>query len=304
MLSSWNDTSTKKAITSFVQVITGTHSRNFVPVAERIAVFDNDGTLWAEQPTMIEGFFAFDRIKELAAKDPSIRDTQPFKAFLERDLKTLHDLGKKGLMEFVFKSHEAATQEDFNQIATDWFSQAIHPHFKKSYTQCIYQPQLELLDYLRQNGFRTFIVSGGGIEFIRTVAEKIYGIPPEQVIGSSGKTAFEIKDKKVQVRRIPELNSFDDREEKVVNINLHIGRRPIFVFGNSDGDLRMMQYALSGKGPRMAMLLHHDDAQREFSYDRDFKLSPLSEALDVADEWGIHVVSMKNDWNKVFAFES
>ncbi len=303
MLSSWNDRENKKALIRFVERVTTKGSPDFVPVPERIAVFDNDGTLWAEQPTVIEGFFAFDSITEMVAKNPAMKDEQPFKAFLEHDLKTIHALGKQGIVEFVFKSHEAETQEDFNKITTDWFSSAKHPHFKRLCTECIYQPQLEVLDYLRANGFKTFIVTGGGIEFVRTVAEKIYGMPPEQVIGSSGKTKFEIKDKKVQVKRIPELNSFDDREEKVVNIDLHIGRRPIFVSGNSDGDLRMMQYILSGEGLRMAMLVHHDDAQREFAYDRDFKLSPLSEALDVAKEWGINVVSMKNDWNKVFTFE-
>ncbi len=295
MLSSWNDTENKKALINFVERVATKGSPEFVPVPRRIAVFDNDGTLWAEQPTVIEGFFAFDRIKEMVAKNPAMKDEQPFKAFLEHHLKTIHALGKKGIVEFAFKSHEAETQEDFNKISSDWFSKALHPHFKRLCTECIYQPQLEVLDYLRENGFKTFIVTGGGIEFVRTIAEKTYGIPPEQVVGSSGKTKFHINGKNVQVFRIPELNSFDDREEKVVNINLHIGRRPIFVSGNSDGDLRMMQYCLSGNGPRMAMLIHHDDAQREFAYDRDFKLSPLNEALDVAKEWGIHVVSMKND---------
>jgi phosphoglycolate phosphatase-like HAD superfamily hydrolase len=302
MLPAWNDTENKKRLIDFVERVTeGGH--DFVPVAERIAVFDNDGTLWTEQPTVIEGLFSFDRINEMVAKDPAMKERQPYKAFLERDIKAIHALGKRGLIEFVFKAHEAETQEDFNTIADNWFSKAMHPHFKQLCTECIYKPQLELLDYLRANDFKTYIVTGGGIEFVRTVAEKIYGIPPEQVIGSSGKTQFQLKGKKVQVCRIPELNSFDDREEKVVNINLHIGRRPIFAFGNSDGDLRMMQYVLSGEGPRMAMLLHHDDAQREFAYDRDFKLSPLNEALDVAKDWGIHIVSIKNDWNKVFAFE-
>jgi phosphoglycolate phosphatase-like HAD superfamily hydrolase len=303
MLSSWNDTKNKKALTGFVERVTTKGNHDFVPASERIAVFDNDGTLWTEQPTLIEGLFAFDRIKEMIAKDPSMKDQQPFKAFLEHDLETIHALGKKGIVEFAFKSHEAETQGEFNKITSGWFSKAIHPHFKQLCTDCIYQPQLEVLDYLRTNGFKTFIVTGGGIEFVRTIAEKIYGIPPEQVIGSSGQTQFQLNGKKVEIKRLPALKSFDDREEKVVNINLHIGRRPVFVFGNSDGDLAMMKYALTGEGPRMALLLHHDDAQREVAYDKDFKLSPLNEALTVAKEWNIHVVSMKDDWNKVFPFE-
>jgi len=303
MLPSWNDTEIKKSLITFVERVATKSSPEFIPVEERIAVFDNDGTLWTEQPTVIEGFFSFDRIHEMVIKDPAMKEKHPYKAFLERDIKTIHDLGKKGIIEFVFKAHEAETQEDFNTITTNWFSKAMHPYFKKLCTECIYKPQLELLDYLRANGFKTYIVTGGGIEFVRAVAEKIYGIPPEQVIGSSSKTKFRLKEKKVDVCRIGELNSFDDREEKVVNISLHIGRRPLFVFGNSDGDLRMMQYVLSAEGPRMAMLLHHDDAQREFAYDRDFKLSPLNDALTVANDWGILIVSMKNDWNKVFAFD-
>ncbi|HEY7162758.1 MAG TPA: HAD family hydrolase, partial [Acidobacteriota bacterium] len=270
MLPSWNDTKNKKAIIDFVERVTIKSSKDFVPESERIAVFDNDGTLWTEHQTMVEGFFAFDRIKEMIAKDPSMKDRQPFKAFLEKDLKTIHELGKKGIIEFVFKSHEASTQDEFRNIAAEWFDKARHPYFKQPYTSCIYQPQIELLNYLRSNGFKIFIVTGGGIVFVRTVAEKIYGIPAEQVVGSSGKTKFEFNEKKVIVSRLGELNSFDDREEKVVNINLHIGRRPIFAFGNSDGDLAMMQYVLSGDGPRMAMLLHHDDARREFAYDKDF----------------------------------
>jgi phosphoglycolate phosphatase-like HAD superfamily hydrolase len=303
MLSSWKDTKNKKAILDFVERITSAGNPDFIPVPERMAVFDNDGTLWTEQTTMVEGFFVFDRIKEMVAKDPSMKEKQPFKAFLEKDIKAIHAMGKKGLVEFVLKAHEAQTQEEFRKIVADWFERSTHPHFKQPYSKCIFQPQVELLEYLRANGFKTFIVTGGGIEFVRTVAEKIYGIPSEQVVGSSTKTKFQLNGKKVEVCRTGELGSFDDREEKVVNINLHIGRRPVFVFGNSDGDLAMMKYTRSGEGPTMAMLLHHDDAEREIAYDKDFKLSPLNEALQVANDWGIHVVSMKNDWNKVFAFQ-
>ena len=209
MLNSRNDTANKKAVIDFVQHVSTEGSKDFVPVAERIAVFDNDGTLWAEQPTFIEGLFAFERIKEMIADNPSMKEQQPFKAFLEHDLKTIHTLGKKGIMEFVFKSHEAQTLEDFKKIAVQWFANGIHPHFKRKCMECIFQPQLELLDYLRANGFKTFIVTGGGIELVRAIAEKIYGIPPEQVIGSSRKTQFDINEKKVQVRRLAELNSFE-----------------------------------------------------------------------------------------------
>jgi phosphoserine phosphatase len=303
MLSSWNDTKTKKAIIDFVEKVSKEGSSGFVPVAERIAVFDNDGTLWTENPDFIEALFSFDRMKEMIAKDPSLKEQPPFKPFIEKDMKAIQEIGLRGIADFVFKTHAAATQEEFNSITSQWFDKAAHPYYNHPVTQCIYQPQHELLDYLRSNGFKTFIVTGGGIEFVRTIAEKIYGIPPEQVIGSSSKTSFDIQDKKVQVKRIMDINSFDDREEKVVNISLHIGRRPIFVFGNSDGDLRMMQYALSGKRPAIALLVHHDDADREKAYDKDFKLSPLNETLAVAKEWNIHLVSMKNDWNKVFAFE-
>ena len=303
MLSSWNDTETKKAIMDFVDAVVTEGGPGFVPIPERIAVFDNDGTLWTEQPTLVEGFFAIDRIKEMADSNPSLKDIQPFKAFLEKDLLMIHQLGKKGLVEFVFKSHEAETQESFTKIALTWFENGQNSHFKQLCRKCFFKPQIELLDYLRQNGFKIFIVTGGGIEFVRAVAEKIYGIPPEQVIGSSTKTEFAIDGKEISIKRISELNSFDDREAKVLNIQLHIGRRPILAFGNSDGDLRMMQYVLGGKGSRMALLLHHDDASREIKYDCDFKLSPLKEALEVAEEWGIRVVSMKNDWKQVFEFD-
>jgi phosphoglycolate phosphatase-like HAD superfamily hydrolase len=303
MLQSWNETTTKKALIDFVERVTKKDSPHFVPEPERIAVFDNDGTLWAENPTYVEGLFAIDRMKEMVAKDPSLKDSPVFKPFIDKDIEAIHKLGIKGIEQFVLKTHEADTQEAFSAIASQWFDKAVYAYYKNPVVRCYYQPQHELLQYLRANGFKTFIVTGGGLEFVRAIAEKIYGIPPEQVIGSSNKVTFDLQEKNVAVKRISELKSFDDREEKVVNISLHIGRRPVFVFGNSDGDLRMMQYCLSGKGPRIAFLLHHDDAERERAYDKDFALSILKEALDVAGEWGIHVVSMKNDWKKVFAFE-
>jgi len=301
-LPSWNNRENKKAIIDFVKAVTTESRPGFIPEPERIAVFDNDGTLWTEQPTVVEGFFAFDRIREMVSKNPAMKEVQPYKAFLEKDIETIHKLGKKGLIEFVLKSHEAKTQESFSKIAKDWFEEGRNTYFKELCSQCFFKPQIELLHYLRQNGFKTFIVTGGGIEFVRAIAEKIYGIPPEQVIGSSSKTEFAMNGNEISIKRLSELNSFDDRETKALNIHLHIGRRPILAFGNSDGDLCMMQYVLAGNGSRMALLLHHDDAEREFKYDRDYRLSPLKEALEVASEWGIRVVSVKEDWNRVFEF--
>jgi len=302
MLKSWNNTQNKKAIIDFVERVTTEGSKDFVVPSERIAVFDNDGTLWTEYPLLIEGSFALDRLMEMAEKDPSLKNSATLKPFIEKDIKAIQALGMKGIVEIVMKTHEAANQEDFGSMVSKWFETAVLSRYNNPVTKCIYQPQVELLDYLRANGFKTFIVTGGGIEFVRAIAEQIYGIPREQVIGSNNKMEFEIKERNVQLKRINELRSFDDREEKVVNISLHIGRRPIFAFGNSDGDLRMMQYTLAGKNPAIALLLHHDDEEREKAYDSDFKISPLKEALEVAEDWNIHVVSMKNDWKKVFSF--
>lgn len=300
ILPSWNDTCVKKAIIDFVERVTDKNSSDFIQKSDRIAVFDNDGTLWTEQPMQIQGLFANDRLKFLAVKNPAMKETQPYKAFFEHDHKTLASFGKKELMEFVFTTHDGKTPEEFTSHVSEWFAAAEHPLLKTSYSNCIYKPQVELLEYLRANGFKTFIVSGGGVDFMRVIAEKYYGIPNEQVIGSSGKTKLEMENNKPVVTRLHELNSFDDREEKVLNIHLHIGKRPVFVFGNSDGDLKMMQYTLSGGGARMALLLHHDDAKRETAYDKDFKLSPLKEALEVVNDWGINIVSMQKDWKKVF----
>lgn len=299
ILPSWNDGENKSAIIDFVKKVT-TKGADFVSEENRIATFDNDGTLWTEYPMQIEIFFTADRIRELAEENPEMKTTQPFKAMLEKDFETLKSLGKKGLMELVIKSHHAESPGDFNKMVSEWFTTAVHPKYKILCKECTYKPQIELLEYLRANGFKTFIVSGGGIDFMRNITQEIYGIPTEQVIGSSVKTKLNADGKNIDIKRIPELNSFDDREVKALNIHLHIGKRPIFVSGNSDGDLKMMQYALSGDKPGMAMLIHHDDAEREAAYDRDFKLSPLSEALDVAKDWGINVVSMKNDWKKIF----
>jgi phosphoserine phosphatase len=293
-LESWNDTPAKSAITDFVARVTK-RGPDFVEPAERIAVFDNDGTLWTEQPLQTQIFFLIDRVRELVAKDPSLATRQPYQALLERDLATLHALGKKAALELFAATHTGMDVETFDAIARTWFANAKHPKLGRLFTRCTYRPQVELLEYLRANGFRTYIVSGGGIDLIRAFAQEAYGIPPEQVIGSSVKLKFD----GAVLQKLGELNSFDDRDAKPQNIGLHIGRRPILAFGNSDGDLAMMRYTLAGTGARLALLLHHDDADREFAYDRDFRLSPLVEALDKADEYGITVVSMKRDWNVV-----
>ncbi|MFC4314087.1 HAD family hydrolase [Steroidobacter flavus] len=299
-LQSWNDGPVKASIVEFVARVTNRGSSDHVPPAERIAVFDNDGTLWCEQPLQVQVFFALDRMKHLARKDPSLAQRQPFKAFLEHDLKTIASLGKRGAFEFAFMTHAGISEEGFDALAHAWLEEALHPKLGRLFKRCVFQPQIELMNYLRDNGFKTFIVSGGGIDLIRAVSEEAYSIPREQVIGSSLKTRVDTQNGILTLIKLSELGTFDDREVKVENIGLHIGRRPIFAFGNSDGDLAMMRYTLAGPGSRLALLLHHDDAAREFAYDRDFKLSPLSEALDKAASYGVRVVSMKRDWGKVF----
>jgi hypothetical protein len=302
-LPSWADGPIKKAILDLVRRATREGGPDFVRPVERIATFDNDGTLWCEQPVQVQIFFTFDRLDELAKRNPSMRERQPFKAFIERDMKAIAGLGKQGAFELGFATHAGTTTDEFDRIAKEWFVTAKHPKLGRLFTQCVYQPQLELLAYLRAKGFKTFIVSGGGIEFMRAYAEEVYGIPPEQVIGSSIKTHFKVQDGRATLMKLADLNSFDDREVKAQNIGLHIGRRPILAFGNSDGDLAMLRYTKSNGGARLALLLHHDDAEREFAYDREFRLSPLVEALDRADEYNITVVSMKRDWATVFPLE-
>jgi phosphoglycolate phosphatase-like HAD superfamily hydrolase len=300
ILASWNDGVAKSAILDFVARVTREGGTEYIPPAERIATFDNDGTLWCEQPVQVQVFFLIDRVKELAARDPSMEQRQPFKALLEHDMTTLHALGKQGVMELFAATHAGMTQEEFDTIAREWFASAKHPKYGRLFTRCTYRPQIELLDYLHANNFKTFIVSGGGIDLIRAFAEQAYGIPREQVIGSSMKLRFELQAGRPSLMKVGELNSFDDREAKPQNIGLHIGRRPILAFGNSDGDLAMLRYTKAGPGARLALLLHHDDAEREVAYDREFRLSPLAEALDKAADYGITVVSMKRDWTTVF----
>lgn len=298
-LPSWKN-GAAKAILDFVAAVTAP-GEDFVPSAERIAVFDNDGTLWCEQPMQPQIFFAQARAQRLADADPSLRERQPFKAFLEHDLPAIHALGKQGAFEFAFAVHAGVATEDFTRIAKKWIDTATHPGTHLHYTQMVYQPQLELLRFLRSSGFKTFIVTGGGADFVRAFAPEAYGVPPEQVIGSTVRTRFENGNGRYNLTKLAELNSFNDREAKPQNIGVQIGRRPILAFGNSDGDMAMLRYTMSGPGRRMAMLLHHDDAAREVAYDREFRLSPLTEALDHADEYGFRVVSMKHDWEQVYA---
>jgi len=299
-LPSWSDGAPKSAILDFVARVTKQGGSEFVAPSERVATFDNDGTLCCEQPLQTQFFFAFGRVKDLAAKDPTLAERQPFKAVLEHDYSTLFGLGKQALYELAFATHAGITDEEFIEVAREWLATAKHPKFGRLFKQCVYRPQLELLAYLRDHGFKTYIVSAGGADFMRAFVDEAYGVPREQVIGSSVKLRYEGGGERVSLSKLSELNLFNDREAKALSIGLHIGRRPMLAFGNSDGDLPMMRYAKSGSGARLALLLHHDDAERETAYDREFRLSPLSEALDKARDYGITVVSMKRDWKAVF----
>jgi phosphoserine phosphatase len=299
-LPAWNDGDAKQQILDFVARVTDTASPDFVSEAERIATFDNDGTLWAEQPLYFQLFFAIDRVKALAPEHPEWATQQPFKAVLGDDLEALTAGGKRGLLELVMATHTGMTTDEFDQIVSDWLASTKHPTSGRPFTEMVYQPMLEILDYLRANGFKTFIVSAGGIEFMRPWTEEVYGIPPEQVVGSSIKTEFEVREGGSVLTRLPEINFIDDKEAKPVAINSHIGRRPIAAFGNSDGDLQMLQYAAGGDQPGFALLVHHDDAEREWAYDRDSKIGHLDKALDEAATRGWTVVSMHDDWNTIY----
>jgi hypothetical protein len=299
-LPSWQDGAPKRAIVDFVTRVTREAGSDFVRPAERIATFDNDGTLWVEQPMYIQLAFALDRVKALAPQHPEWRDQQPFKAVLEGDLKTLAASGEKGLMEVIAATHAGMTTGEFEQIVKDWLAIAKHPRFNRPYTDCVYQPMVELLAYLRANGFKTYIVSGGGIEFMRPWTEQAYGIPPEPVIGSSIKTTFEMRDGTPVLMRLPEIDFIDDKAGKPVGIGKFIGRRPILAFGNSDGDLEMLQWTTAGHGVRFMGLVHHTDAEREYAYDRTSNVGRLDKALDEANAKSWTVVNMKNDWKRIF----
>ena len=302
-LPSWNEGASKQAIIRFVEDVSTQGGSRFVPPAQRIAVFDNDGTLWSEQPMYFQLPFALDRVKALAPKHPEWKDKQPFKAALEGDLKTIMAGGEHALLELIMATHAGNTTEEFSQIVKNWLATAKHPKTGRPYTDMVYQPMLELLDYLRANGFKTYIVSGGGIEFMRPWTEKVYGIPPEQVIGSSIKTKFEMRGGTPVLVRLPEINFIDDKAGKPVGINQHIGRRPIAAFGNSDGDLQMHQWTTAGSGARFALLVHHTDADREWAYDRNSSVGRLDKALDEAQVKGWTVVDMKRDWKVIYPFE-
>jgi phosphoglycolate phosphatase-like HAD superfamily hydrolase len=302
-LPSWNDGRAKSAITSFVDRVTKEGSPDFVKPEDRIVVFDNDGTLWCEQPMYFQGLFAFDRIKALARQHPEWQSTEPFKSILNNDMKGVAAAGDKGLMQVVAETHAGMTTDEFNAIVKDWIKTARHPKFNRPYNQCIYQPMLEVLNYLRANGVKTFIVSGGGVEFMRAFAEQTYGIPPEQVIGSRGVVKFDIKDGKPVLIKEPKIDFIDDGPGKPVAINNFIGRRPIMAFGNSDGDQQMLEWTTAGDGPRFALLVHHTDADREYAYDRESHVGKLDKAWDEAMQKGWTVVDMKSDWKTVFPAE-
>lgn len=299
-LPSWNDGAARESITSFVEAVTREGTPEYVPQAERVAVFDNDGTLWAEQPMYFQLFFAIDRVRALAPEHPEWQEQEPFKSVLAGDMKSALAGGEKAILQLVAATHAGMTTEEFERQVKDWIATAKHPETGRPFTEMVYQPMLELLAYLRANGFKIFIVSGGGIEFMRPWCEAVYGVPPENVIGSSAKTTLEFRGDTPVLVKQREINSIDDKAEKAVNINLHVGRRPIAAFGNSDGDLAMLQWTAAGKGRRLCVLIHHDDAEREWAYDRKSPIGRLDKALDEAQRRAWTVVSMKADWKLIF----
>jgi phosphoserine phosphatase len=299
-LPSWNDGPTKEAIVAFVEKVTDEGGADYVPPADRIATFDNDGNLWAEKPVYFQLLFAIDRVKALAPEHPEWKDKQPFKAAIEGDMETLAKSGHEGIGELVMASHAGMSTQQFQQIVSDWLTTAEHPRFKRKYTDLVYQPMLELLSYLRNNGFTTYIVSGGGIEFVRNFSEEKYGIPPAQVVGSSIKTKYEVIDGEPTLMRLAEMNFINDKEGKPIGINQHIAQRPIFASGNSDGDYQMLEWTTAGEGPSFGLILHHTDPEREYAYDRNSSVGRLDKALADAPAKGWVVIDMKNDWSRVF----
>ena len=302
-LGSWNDNPNKQSIIAYVESVTDSSSTDFIPEDRRIAVFDNDGTLWSEQPAYFQLLFAMDRVKELAAVHPEWKTTQPFKAVLENDMGALIESGEKGLMQLVMASHSETTVEEFEKTVQQWVRTAKHPVKKVSYDRLVYQPMLELLNYLRDNGFLTYIVSGGGIEFMRAIVTEVYGIPSQQIIGSSIKTQFDYNDGNPVIRRLPELDFFDDKEGKPVAINHFIGKKPVFAGGNSDGDLAMLQWTASNSYKSMKLYVHHTDSIREWAYDRQSHIGKLDKGLDQARKDGWTVVDMEQDWKVIYPTE-
>nr|WP_029075289.1 HAD family hydrolase [Kaistia adipata] len=302
-LPSWNDGKAKAAILDFVTRTTTAGGPDFVAVGDRIATFDNDGTLWSERPVYFQGIFVLDRIKAMAKDHPEWKDKQPFKAVLEGDMDAVMASGNKGLGELLAASSTGMSVEDFSAAVTEWTKTARHPRFDRPYTELVFQPMLELLAYLRANGYQTFIVSGGGVEFMRAWAEGVYGIPPQQVVGSSDKTEFKLDGDTPRIFKLPAVEFVDDGPGKPVGINRFIGKRPVFAAGNSDGDLEMLQWTTLNSGPRFGLIVHHTDAVREWAYDRDSHIGRLDKALDEAPKRGWLVVDMKNDWTKIYPFE-
>lgn len=302
-LPSWSEGATKAAIVDFVGRVTREGGTDFVPVEERIATFDNDGTLWSEQPMYFQAAFAMDRVEAMAGDHPEWRDQPPFKAVLDGDRAALAALGEKGILQIIAATHSGMTVSTFEKTVRDWIRTARHPRFDRPYNELVYQPMLELLAYLRANGFKTFIVSGGGVEFMRAWAPDAYGIPPEQIVGSSGKAEFRLGGDQVSLVKLPEIEFVDDGAGKPVGINRFIGRRPVFAAGNSDGDLQMLQWTTLDSGPRFGLIVHHTDAEREWAYDRNSAVGRLDMALDEATRRGWTVVDMKTDWTVVYPFE-
>jgi hypothetical protein len=300
VLASWAEGPTRQRIVDFVEASVKEGGPGYIPPAERIAVFDNDGTLWCEKPAYFQLFFALDRVKAMAPEHPEWNETEPYKSILAGDLAALAAQGEHALLEVVMRTHAGMSVDAFQAIVADWMKTARHPKFDRPFDQLVYQPMLELLAYLRANGYETWIVSGGGIEFLRTFAERTYGVPPQQVVGSSIVTEFQIIDGKPALVRLPKIDFIDDKAGKPVGINKFIGRRPVFAAGNSDGDFEMLQWTTMASGPRFGMIVHHTDAEREYAYDRDSSVGRLDKALDAAPGAGWLVVDMKNDWNRIF----
>jgi phosphoserine phosphatase len=302
-LASWNDGAARKAIIDFVTRTTSEGGADFVRPAERIAVFDNDGTLWAEQPMYVQLAFALDRIKAIAPKHPEWKTAQPFKGVLEGDLKAVLAGGEHSLMQVIAASHVGNTTEEFESIVSEWIASAQHPVTKRRYDEMVYQPMLEVLTYLRANGYKTYIVSGGGVEFMRPWVERVYGIPPEQVVGSRVKVKYEVREGTPILTRLPEIDLNDDKAGKPVGIHQVIGRRPTIAFGNSDGDFEMLEWTTRAKGPRLGVVVHHTDAEREWAYDRDSSIGRLARGLDEGPKRGWVIVDMKSDWKVVYPFQ-
>ncbi len=302
-LPSWSKGKTKSAIIDYVHDVTDTNSKNFIPIVDRIATFDNDGNLWSEQPAYFQLFFAIDRVKAMAPDHPEWKSEQPFQAILEDDMDELIKQGEHGILKLIMATHAGVTSEEFENIVKNWLATARHPRFDRPYNELVFQPMVELLNYLRANDFKTYIVSGGGIEFMRPWVEEVYGIPRDQVVGSSGKTEFDYNNGNPVIRKLPEIDFINDKGGKPVGIYRFIGRKPVFASGNSDGDLQMMQYAASNKYKSFMLYVHHTDSKREWAYDRDSHIGRLDKGLNEAEKHGWTVIDMKKDWKVIYPFE-